>query len=51
MLCRSCVLPSIYLPSYLLPTDLEWLICPEPETSVGEPDSSIKRPVREGKRS
>jgi hypothetical protein len=37
--------------SYLLPTHLAWLTCPEPETSVGEPDSSIRRPAREGKRS
>jgi len=47
----ECVQPSIYLFSYLLPTYLEWLTCPEPETSVGEPDSSIRRPSREGKRS
>jgi hypothetical protein len=47
----ECVQPSIYLFSYVLPTYLEWLTCPEPETSVGEPDSSIRRPSREGKRS
>jgi hypothetical protein len=47
----ECVQPSIYLFSYLLPTYLEWLTCPEPETSAGEPDSSIRRPSREGKRS
>jgi hypothetical protein len=41
----ECVQPSIYLFSYLLPTYLEWLTCPEPETSVGEPDSSIRLPL------
>jgi hypothetical protein len=40
----ECVQPSIYLFSYLLPTDLEWLTCPEPETSTGEADSSIRLP-------
>jgi hypothetical protein len=39
------VQPSIYLPSYLLPTYLEWLTCPEPETPVEEPDSSIRLPL------
>jgi len=39
------VQPSIYLPSYLLPTYLEWLTCPEPETPVEEPDSSIRLPM------
>src|SRR5262245_43041282 len=39
------VQPSIYLFSYVLPTYLEWLTCPEPETSVGEPDSSIRLPL------
>src|SRR5262249_37854029 len=39
------VQPSIYLFSSLLPTALEWLTCPEPETSVGEPDSSIRLPL------
>ena len=33
----ECVQPSIYLPSYLLPSYLEWLTCPEPETPGGEP--------------
>ena len=47
----ECVQPSIYLPSYLLRSYLEWLACPEPETHVGEPDSAVRRPVREGKRS
>ena len=47
----ECVQPSIYLPSYLLPSYLEWLTCPEPETPVGEPDAAIRRPVREGRRS
>jgi hypothetical protein len=46
----ECVQPSIYLPSYLLPSYLEWLTCPEPETPVGEPDSSMRRPVRAGRR-
>jgi len=41
----QCVQPSIYLPSYLLPTYLEWLTCPEPETPVEEPDSSIRLPL------
>jgi hypothetical protein len=41
----ECVQPSIYLFSYLLPTYLEWLTCPEPETSVREPDSSIRLPL------
>jgi hypothetical protein len=41
----QCVQPSIYLPSYLLPTYLEWLTCPEPETPVEEPDSSIRPPL------
>jgi hypothetical protein len=40
-----CVQPSIYLFSYLLPTYLEWLTCPEPEESAGEPDSSIRLPL------
>jgi hypothetical protein len=39
------VQPSIYLFSYLLPTYLEWLTCPEPEESAGEPDSSIRLPL------
>ena len=47
----ECVQPSIYLPSYLLPSFLGWLTCPEPETPVGEPDSAIRRPAREGRRS
>jgi hypothetical protein len=41
----QCVQPSIYLPSYLLPSYLEWLTCPEPEMSVEEPDSSIRLPL------
>ena len=41
----QCVQPSIYLPSYLLPTYLEWLACPEPEMPVEEPDSSIRLPL------
>ena len=41
----QCVQPSIYLPSYLLPSYLEWLTCPEPEESEGEPDSSIRLPL------
>jgi hypothetical protein len=44
----ECVQPSIYLPSYLLPSYLEWLTCPAPG---GEPDSAMRRPVREGRRS
>lgn len=40
----ECVQPSIYLFSYLLPTNLEWLTCPEPETFEEELDSSIKLP-------
>ena len=47
----ECVQPSIYLPSYLLPSYLEWLTCPEPETPGGEADSAMRRPVREGRRS
>jgi len=47
----ECVQPSIYLPSYLLPSYLEWLACPGPETPGGEPDSAIRRPAREGRRS
>jgi hypothetical protein len=47
----ECVQPSIYLPSYLLPSYLEWLACPDPETPGGEPDSAMKRPVRAGRRS
>jgi hypothetical protein len=41
----QCVQPSIYLPSYLLPTYLEWFTCPEPKTPVEEPDSSIRLPL------
>ena len=41
----QCVQPSIYLPSYLLPTYLEWLTCPQPEMPVEEPDSSIRLPL------
>jgi hypothetical protein len=41
----ECVQPSIYLFSYLLPTYLEWLTCPEAETSAGELDSSIRLPL------
>ena len=36
----QCVQPSIYLPSYLLPTYLEWLTCPEPETPFEDPDGA-----------
>jgi hypothetical protein len=39
------VQPSIYLPSYLLPTYLEWLSCPESEMPGEEPDSSIRLPL------
>lgn len=41
----QCVQPSIYLPSYLLPTYLEWLSCPESEMPGEEPDSSIRLPL------
>ena len=41
----QCVQPSIYLPSYLLPTYLEWLTCPEPETPFEDPNSSIRLPL------
>jgi len=42
---RSACSTSIYLPSYLLPSYLEWLTCPEPEMSMEEPDSSIRLPL------